>query len=203
MCTRYYIKKEDPVYVPIIRASERSPLYERFQADTGKTMITSGEIRPTDIVPVLASNKNGKLSAYPMRWGVHMADNRLLFNARSETAGIKPFFREDWERRRCIVPASFYYEWNHQGTGKKAAEKYSIHPSGSSITWLCGLYRFENDLPYFVILTRAPEGDLKNIHDRMPLILPEGLVKEWIRPETDPSILLNAALTDMVMERAE
>ena len=66
-----------------------------------------------------------------------------------------------------------------------------------------GLYRFENDLPYFVILTRAPEGDLKNIHDRMPLILPEGLVKEWIRPETDPSILLNAALTDMVMERAE
>ena len=71
----------------------------------------------------------------------------------------------------------------------------------TDMTWLCGLYRFENDLPVYVILTREPGQEVSAIHDRMPLILPEDLVSRWIRPDENPDELLEFALTEMVLEK--
>ena len=76
-----------------------------------------------------------------------------------------------------------------------------IQPRGSHTVWLCGLYTFENGLPVFAVITREPAGEISRIHDRMPLILPEELIDEWIRPETRPELLLPYALTDMVPEK--
>ena len=121
-------------------------------------------------------------------------------------AGQKPTFCESWERRRCIVPASWYYEWEHL-TGndgrKRTGDKYLIQPKGSAMTWLCGLYRIENGLPVFVILTREPGEEIRFIHDRMPLIMPGGYVNEWIKPDVKPEELLSAAITEMVYEKVE
>ncbi len=106
---------------------------------------------------------------------------------------------------RCIVPASYYFEWEHliRNNGKtKTGDKYAIQPQGSSMTWLCGLYRFENDMPFFVILTREPGEQIRFIHDRMPLILPEHLVNDWINPDVDPDKLVGEAVTDVVAEKA-
>ena len=77
-----------------------------------------------------------------------------------------------------------------------------IQPRGMTVTWLCGLYRIEEGLPYFVILTREPDEEIRFIHDRMPLIMPEQLVNEWIRPDRKAEDLLPYALTDMVYEKA-
>ena len=118
-------------------------------------------------------------------------------NARSETAAGKPTFREDWKKHRCIVPASWYFEWEHNAS----SQKYSIHPKDSSMTWLCGLYRIENGLLPFVILTREPGEEIRFIHDRMPLILPGNYVEEWIKPEAKPEELVEAAMTEMVFEK--
>ena len=71
------------------------------------------------------------------------------------------------------------------------------------MTWLCGLYRIENNLPVFVVLTREPGDKIRFIHDRMPLIMPGSLVDEWIRPDKNPKDMLNDALTDMVYEKAD
>ena len=71
------------------------------------------------------------------------------------------------------------------------------------MTWLCGLYRIEEGLPVFVILTREPGEGIRFIHDRMPLILPENCIGDWIRPDTKPEELLGDALTDMIFEKAE
>lgn len=208
MCTRYYIEKDYPAFKPIIEEVEKSPLYNKFLINKGQKIITYGEVHPTDIVPVLAPDKNGKKAAYPMRWGIHMADNTPLFNARSETAAIKPFFKDDWNRHRCIIPASYYFEWQHEkndigeSVKKSGSTKYAIQPAGASVTWLCGLYRIEDGYPYFAVLTRDPVGDLRKIHNRMPLILPEEYIEKWICPETDPSKLLNYALTNMIYEQA-
>lgn len=163
-----------------------------------------GEMCPTDIVPVIAVNRNLKRSVFPMKWG--FSGQALLINARVETAAVKPTFKEAWKRHRCIVPASYYYEWEHlrDNSGRiKTGDRYAIQPKESSVTWLCGLYRFEGDLPYFVILTREPGDRIRFLHDRMPLIMPDHLVNDWINPEADPDMLLREAVTDVIAEKQE
>nr|MCR5672586.1 SOS response-associated peptidase [Lachnospiraceae bacterium] len=186
---------------PFLETMMDSPLVRRWN-DTS-TVVSAGEIRPTDVVPVIASNRAGKQSVFPMRWGYNV--KTLLINARVETAQEKPTFREDWKSHRCIVPASYYFEWEHlkANDGKtKTGDKYLIQPKNSTMTWLCGLYRFENELPHFVILTREAADPIRFIHDRMPLIMPEDKVNEWIRPDADPNELIDFALSDMMSERA-
>ncbi len=178
-----------------------SPLVRRWN-DTS-AVVSAGEIHPTDVVPVIASNQAGKQSVFPMRWGYN--GKTLIINARVETAKEKPTFREDWKSHRCIVPASYYFEWEHlkANDGKtKTGDKYIIQPKNSTMTWLCGLYRFENELPHFVILTRTAADPIRFIHDRMPLIMPKERINEWIKPDANPNILINKALTDMFAERA-
>ena len=77
-----------------------------------------------------------------------------------------------------------------------------LQPKGSTMTWLGGLYRIEEGLPVFVILTREPGEEIRIIHDRMPLILPEDAIDAWIRPDGDPEEVMKLALTDMMFEKA-
>lgn len=77
-----------------------------------------------------------------------------------------------------------------------------IQPRGVTVSCLCGLYRIEDGLPHFVILTRESGEEIRFIHDRIPLIMPEQLVNEWICPGVKPEELLLYALTDMVYEKA-
>ena len=199
MGTRYWINKADPAIEQIIREMQKSPLINRFLHKQASPILSSGEIHPTDVVPVIAPDKAGKRAVYPMKWGYRLDTKYPLFNARSETAAEKPLFQEDWQRHRCIVPASYYFEWSQAPT----KEKYAIQPENATMTWLCGLYHINDGLPYFVILTREPAGELKDLHDRMPLILPEDKIADWIKPENDPAFILPFALTNMVMEKAE
>ena len=82
------------------------------------------------------------------------------------------------------------------------ADKYLIQPKGADITWLCGLYRIENGFPTFVVLTKEPCEELRFIHDRMPLILPDDVIDEWLKPDTNPDELLSYAVNDMIYEKA-
>ena len=178
----------------------RSPLVGKFQKNSA--VLSQGEIRPTNVAPVIASNKNGNRTVFPMKWG--FTGKTLLINAKAETAAIKPTFREAWASHRCIVPASWYFEWEHLTANdgkKKTGDKFMLQPRGSAVTWLCGLYRIEEGLPCYVILTREPSDEIRFIHDRMPLILPENYVDEWIRPNANPAEIIQAAQTDILYER--
>ena len=199
MCCRYWTD-ESPELREIVEEMNRSPLVRKWQSTTA--VKTYGEIRPTDVAPVIAPNRSGARAVYPMKWGY--SGRTLLLNARTETAAEKPTFREDWAKHRCIVPASWYFEWEHltgQDGKKRSGDKYMIQPKDSTMTWLCGLYRIENGLPVFVVLTREPGEEIRFLHDRMPLIMPEKLVNEWIRPDRKPEELLPYALTEMVFEK--
>ena len=139
-----------------------------------------------------------------MKWGFSIPGRSLLVNARSETAGQKPTFKEAWEKHRCIISASWYYEWEHligNSGQKKTGDKYMIQPRGSAMTWLAGLYRIEDGLPVFTVLTKNPTEELKHIHDRMPVIFPKELIDEWIRPDIKPEDLMKYALSDMLFEK--
>ena len=203
MCTRFFIEDNSEELEAIVHEVERSLLTQRFNS-AGERVYTAGEIRPTNVTPVLAPDKSGKQKAFPMRWGFQIPGRSLIVNARLETASEKPTFREAWKSHRCIVPASWYYEWEHYQTsdGKtKTGEKYLIQPRGATVTWLCGLYRIEGELPVFTILTREPSAELRELHDRMPLMLPREAIGEWVRPDTRPETLLPYALTDMAFEK--
>ncbi|MBQ8972707.1 MAG: SOS response-associated peptidase family protein [Clostridia bacterium] len=174
MCCRYWVD-DIPEMDEIVEDMNKSPLVSKWQKTTGIT--TFGEVKPTNVVPVIATNRSGTRAVFPMKWG--FAGRALLMNARTETAPVKESFKEAWLSHLCIVPASYYFEWEHLigNDGKKrTGEKYLIQPKDSMMTWLCGLYRIENSLPVFVILTREPSEDIRFIHDRMPLIMPKEYV---------------------------
>ncbi len=120
----------------------------------GKSLIMSGDLFPSDISPVLAPNKYGQMAIFPMAWGfTHKASSKPLVNCRVETADTKVLWKDSWYRRRCVIPASWYYEWGypvyeddsrsmkeHRNT-KKA--KFAIQTEGSDRTYIAGLYRYE------------------------------------------------------------
>ena len=206
MCCRYWAD-ETPETWAIVQEMERSPLTPRWEKIAG--VKSYGEIRPTDVAPVIAPDRNGNRAVFPMRWGFgslsQSAGRTVLMNARTETASSKPTFREAWERHRCIVPASGYFEWEHirgENGKTRTGDKYLIRPKNAVMTWLCGLYRIEEGLPVFVILTREPGEDTRFIHDRMPLILPEECIDDWISPDRDPGDLLSRSLTGMDCRKA-
>ena len=191
MCARYYLEISFDMR-PFIEKMMDSLLAHEWEKMT--TIKTSGEVFPTDVVPVIATNRAGGQSVFPMKWGFD--GKNLLINARVETVSEKATFKDAWKSHRCIVPASHYFEWEHLVTDdgkKKTGAKYAIKSKDPNL-WLCGLYRFENNMPVFVILTREASENIRFIHDRMPLIMPDDLKDEWIRPEADPKALINSAL---------
>ena len=200
MCCRYFME-ESPELRPIVEAMNRSPLAgEMFPR---ASLRTAGEVRPADIAPVLARSRERHNLVVPMKWG--FSGKSLVINARSETAAVRPMFRGLWETRRCVIPASCYFEWEHPASPdgrRKTGTKYRLQEKDAPLTWLCGLYRMEEGIPCFVVLTRAPGENIRFIHDRMPLILPESAVEEWIRPETRPEDLLSLARTDLIFRPA-
>lgn len=209
MCTRFYIdlmNDKDKEIREVIRAAEQSLLADKFRNKLSKPLVTSGEVRPTDVAAVIAPGRSKAKAVFPMKWGFTLKGiGKPLVNARVETTAIKPTFKDAWRSHRCIIPASYYFEWEHfkSPDGKtKTGNKYAIQPKGKSITWLCGLYRFENEYPVFTVLTREPSEELSRIHDRMPLILPENLIDDWINPDTKPETLLPMSLTNMAIEKA-
>ncbi len=208
MCTRYVMDRDESVIASIIDAALATRLAARFQIEMSRSMITSGEVRPADVAPVLAPNSKGERTVYPMQWGFTISvdgKQKPVVNARIETASSKSLFSEAWAKHRCIVPASWYFEWEHHKdkSGRSVpGDKYMIQPKGESVTWLCGLYRIENGFPVFAIITKSPTEALSRIHDRMPLILPEDKIDEWIRPDSDPAKLIIYAQDEMISERA-
>ncbi len=199
MCGRYWVR-QCPELDDIIKEMSKTSLYKKWNEIS--PVKKYGEICPTDVTAVIASDSRGIRSVFPMKWGYDIG--KVIINARVETASIKPLFREDWLRHRCIIPASWYFEWEHvKGNDGKVhiTDKYMIHPK-NSLTWLCGLYTIKDELPYFTILTRSPCKDIEFINDRMPLILPANHINDWINPYNSPDDMIQYAITDMAFEKS-
>lgn len=197
MCTRFHITPDNEAVRRLGPTLADSRLAARFAA-AGRPLRLEGEIRPTDVVPVLAPARDGTPRAFPMQWGFRTPARVLVVNARLETADSKSAFRDSWLRRRCAVPASWYCEWEHvpSPSGRLVpGAKYALRIPDAAVLWLCGLYRMENDLPVFVVLTRPAPSPLAALHPRMPLILPSERIPPWLDPASSPSTLLPHALT--------
>ncbi len=154
----------------------------------GAKMVTSGEVRPTDVAPVIApSARNRALGAFPMQWGfTHPKRGMLVFNTRMETAQEREMFAGSVNDRRCLVPAACYYEWKKIDPKRK--ERYAFKAEDGSPLYMAGLYIRTSDqrrLPCFTILTQDAEKAIRDLHPRMPVLVPFSRAEEWLSPDTD------------------
>jgi len=170
---------------------------KRRADDMGLSVVSSGEVRPTNIAPVIAPNaKNREPGAFPMKWGfTHPARDVLIFNTRSETAENKPLFAESAKERRCLIPATNYFEWKKAG---KEKIKYAICPKDGPL-YMAGLYfRLPSEkLPCFSILTMDASSGLEAIHNRMPVIIPQSGISDWLSIETPFRDAIKPSIVEM------
>ena len=200
MCGRVYMAPANPELRELVKEMNRSRLAERFRKRPEDMLTAEGEIFPSAVLPVLASSRTGEQHVFPMKWGFG-GGKGLLINARAETAAEKLTFREAWAKHRCAIPASWYFEWEHDEK-KRAGQKYALKPEGEDLIWLAGLYRMEGELPVFVILTRPADNSLTWMHDRMPVMFSEENAGRWIRPDVRPEELIQDCLTKTQWEYA-
>lgn len=184
MCGRYQLDEE----VRDARLAEQIADAARLAGRLCVEMHTSGEIRPTDIAPVLApSAVHRRVAAFPMQWGfTHPQKGMLVFNTRSETAAEKDLFCTSIDERRCLIPASCYFEWHKADGGKK--ERYAFTAEDRKPLYLAGLYVRAKDAkqtPCFSILTRDAAQNIKALHPRMPVLVPQERAEEWLSRDTD------------------
>lgn len=147
---------------------------------TNARQLKTGEIFPTDLVPVITS-----AGAVPMVWGFPKWGGKgVVINARSETAAEKQIFRSALFSRRVAVPSTGFFEWKHV-EGKKRKDKYLIRLPDGPILYMAGLYSlFQQpdgvNQARFVILTTAANASMEGIHDRMPVILGAAELGQWL-----------------------
>jgi len=188
MCGRYTIST--PYQQLALRFGVREPLDSigpRYNAAPGQ------------LLPVITNDHPSTVELF--RWGLvpyWAKDPKIghrLINARSETAAIKPSFRRAWRRRRCLVLADGFYEWQNRPGGKQPLR---ISIQGEEPFAMAGLWEHWHDtegqdLRTFTILTTEPNGLLAPIHNRMPVILARDYEKEWLNGPTN-EVTLNEML---------
>jgi putative SOS response-associated peptidase YedK len=158
----------------------------------------SWNIAPTQRAPIVTLAPGGSTRRLEVAhwglipaWATDLSIGSRMFNARSETLVEKPSFRSAFEKRRCLVPANGYYEWQRQPDGK---QPYFIHPTDDRPLAFAGLWETREDGEdrsfSFTIVTRASTGDLATIHDRQPVMLRDDAREAWMDTGTSPDELL-------------
>jgi putative SOS response-associated peptidase YedK len=167
-------------------------------------------IAPTTNVDVIRLDREGRRELVSMRWGLvpffwkkTLKEVPATFNARAETVAEKPMFRESFQRRRCIIPASGFYEWTG-GKGDKQPHLFTA-ADGSPILALAGLWDRWRDpasgdeiLSCTIIVTNASQW-MMPFHDRMPVLLAAKDFDAWLNG-TLAAAALGPASEDILRE---
>jgi putative SOS response-associated peptidase YedK len=140
------------------------------------------------------------LEGLRMRWGLvpGWANTPRLgystFNARAESMASKPAFRDAFRQRRCLVPASGYYEWKTAG---KAKQPFYIHPADGALLLFAALWepphRQLSELPSVSIVTRPADARLAALHPRVPLLLSPAQGAAWCLGSVDSAAEIASA----------
>ena len=132
------------------------------------------DVNPTDKA-ITISLSDGGLVASKMKWGFRDPyHDTLVINARSESAAEKQMFAESIRERRCVIPASGYYEWD------RSRSRYRFRRPDGGLVLLAGIYRNELAEPHFTILTAEANDCMKPVHPRMPVTIGQDEIKDWI-----------------------
>ncbi|HTV13977.1 MAG TPA: SOS response-associated peptidase [Acidobacteriaceae bacterium] len=189
MCGRYF------------RRSDKQRLAEAFHTGlpTSFDILTSYNVAPQSFQPVIRlSAETGHREFAQMRWGLipfWSKDAKVGYstiNAKAETVATSPLYREALKRRRCLVPADGFYEW--QKIDAKTKQPYAIALTDGAPLAFAGLWERWVDkvtnqpLETYTIITTEPNELTSTIHNRMPVILAPKDYERWMAP-ADPAQL--------------
>jgi len=192
MCGRFTLFEPDKVLAREFGVADLPSLTARYN------------IAPSQPVAAVraAAAGSGREFAF-LRWGLipswakDPSIGERLINARAETAREKPSFRNAFRKRRCLIPASGFYEWRRQERGK---QPYYVRMRDGRLFAFAALWdRWESPdgdaVETCAILTTAANAVLAPIHDRMPVILPPGEYARWL----DPSLRETESLASLLV----
>ena len=157
------------------------------------TLTPNYNVAPTQMIPAIV-RQEGENVLRTFRWGLvpfwakdPSIGNRMI-NARSETVDSKPSFRNAFNKRRCLLPADGFYEWKGQKGNKQPV--FITLPDGEPLGF-AGLWevwddkgKAEEPLYTCTIITTDAGDSIKDIHNRMPVILKPEAFKDWIKADT-------------------
>jgi len=167
MCARFEVK------------AAIKKIKKRFGLKLSPPSLSGSEAHPTDRILTL-DGQSGHTRGRLLRWGLNVDwDTKPLINARAETLNTKTTF-QPLLQRRCLVPATAYFEWHRSQGGIK--QKMRIHPQNEGIFAMAGLIGADGDT--VTIITCAPAPSIAAIHTRMPVILSPNTEITWIDPHT-------------------
>lgn len=149
-------------------------------------------VAPGDAHIVLRAEGGGRILR-EASFGFAKAGGERTINARVESAARRPLFREEWGARRCAVPADGFFEWR----GPKHARRPSwLHrPDGLPLLFAALWRPSAAGLPEFVIVTVDANADVRELHDRMPAVLADGALDEWLDGAAPPRVVAEGTLS--------
>lgn len=178
-------------------------LMSRFGLDECADFAPRYNIPPGTDIPVIRQSPEGKRVLHLLRWGLvphwskDAAIGAKLNNARGESVAEKPSFRDAFKRRRCLIPASGFYEWKTEGKNK---QPYYISLKSGEPMALGGLWESWKApdgtlLRTACIITTGPNEVMAPIHDRMPVIIPSEHWQDWLNasPEAITGLVVPSA----------
>jgi len=174
-------------YLRTVESLDRAPRYN---------------IAPTQAVAAVRVEDDARRHLREMRWGLipHWADdpsigNRMV-NARAETVAEKPAFRDPFRRSRCLVVADGFYEWQRLDGAKQPWYLYRADGEPLALAGLWDRWRPPDGEPVTscTIVTTRPNELVEELHDRMPVILPEEDWQSWLDPEQRDAAALQELL---------
>ena len=155
------------------------------------------ELSPTDQVLAITEQQGERHVDFyrwwlvPSWWNRTLRELPTLFNAKAETVAEKPTFRDAFKSRRCLVPASYFYEWSKGAGGKRKVRISGREQRPLMFAGLWAEWRQPDGTPLrsCTIITTTPNGVMESIHTRMPVILGPEEWDEWLSPRSRPEHL--------------
>lgn len=180
MCGRYFL---------IVDIEE---LIERFELNQEPDLNFSqrSQIFPTEKAAVIINSKTRQLKLF--KWGLNEKfTSRPIINTRAENIDNKAYSSNSFLEKRCLIPANGFFEWKKKGNKKI---KYRIYHRDQKIISLAGIYKDftdqeGNNYQAFSIITTIPNRKIKEIHNRMPVILSKEDEKLWLNNTLDITVL--------------
>lgn len=202
MCGRYVSVKADADLTDefdAVDATDGLWLEPDFNVAPTKPVriVVNRPLRGAEGTPATTSTRQLRVASWGLipSWAKDRKTQGRMFNARVETVASTSAFRRAYAKRRCLVPADGWYEWQANDGGGK--QPVFMTPEDGHVLAFAGLYEFwgENGqtITSCTILTAPSSGALTEVHNRMPLLLPRSSWQRWLDPGVDdPSDLLGS-----------